>query len=127
MSLNKVRNIRENSLKALKQHLSSHDVPEVICKYYISLPTEEAHHKYHPTKGVMGLSQRIHPELIAKVREYVSNGTIEPVEIQQLLRHHVNNYMCAGNLSYPNDRAYYPSLIDVKNHVARAKQAHSFQ
>ena len=114
MSLNKVRNIRENSLKALKQHLSSHDVPEVICKYYISLPTEEAHHKYHPTKGVMGLSQRIHPELIAKVREYVSNGTIEPVEIHQLLRHHVNNYMCAGNLSYPNDRAYYPSLIDVK-------------
>jgi len=31
--------------------------------------------------------------------------------------------MCAGNLPHPNDRAYYPSLIDVKNHVARAKQA----
>ncbi len=121
MSLKKVRNIRENSLKALKQHLGSNEVPEVIRKYYISLPTEEAHHKYHPTKGVMGLSQRIHPELIAKVQEYVSIGTIEPVEIQRLLRHYVNNYMCTGNLPNPSDRAYYPSLKDVKNHVAREK------
>ncbi len=71
----------------------------------------------------MGLSQRIHPELITKVQEYVSIGTIEPVEIQRLLRHHVNNYMCTGNLPNPSDRAYYPSLIDVKNHVARAKPA----
>ncbi len=71
----------------------------------------------------MGLSQRIHPELIAKVQEYVSIGTIKPVEIQRLLRHHVNNYMCTGNLPNPSDRAYYPSLIDVKKNVARAKQA----
>ena len=31
--------------------------------------------------------------------------------------------MCAGNLPNPNDRAYYPSLTDVKNHIARAKRA----
>ena len=80
----KIRSIRENSLKSLKQQLSSSKVPEVIHKYYISLPTEEAHHEYHPTKGVMGLSQRVHPELIAKIQEYVSIGTVEPVEVQRL-------------------------------------------
>jgi hypothetical protein len=94
-----------------------------VHKYYISLPTEEAHHKYHPTKGVMGLSQRVHPQLIAKVQEYVSIGTVEPVEVQRLLKHHVNHYMCVGNMPDPNDRAYYPSLVDVKNHIARAKRA----
>ena len=71
----------------------------------------------------MGLSQRVHPELIAKVQEYVSIGTVEPVEVQRLLKHHVNHYMCVGNLPDPNDRAYYPSLTDVKNHIARAKRA----
>ena len=71
----------------------------------------------------MGLSQRVHPELIAKIQEYVSIGTVEPVEVQRLLKHHVNHYMCAGNLPNPNDRAYYPSLTDVKNHIARAKRA----
>ena len=71
----------------------------------------------------MGLSQRVHPELIAKIQEYVSIGTVEPVEVQRLLKHHVNHYMCAGNLPNPNDRAYYPSPTDVKNHIARAKRA----
>lgn len=68
----------------------------------------------------MGLSQHVHPELTAKVQEYVSVGTVEPVEIQRLLKHHVNSYMCAGNLPNLSDRAYYPSL-DVKNHIARAE------
>lgn len=65
----------------------------------------------------MGLSQRVHPELIAKIQEYVSIGTVEPVEVQRLLKHHVNHYMCVEN------KAYYPSLDDVKNHIAKAKRA----
>ena len=82
----------------------------MVHKYFISLPTEEVHHKCHPIKGVMGLSQRVHPEIIAKIHELVSIGTVEPVEVQRLLKHHVNHYMCPGNLPDPNDRAYFPSL-----------------
>ena len=63
------------------------------------------------------------PELIAKVQELVSIGTVEPVEVQRLLKHHVDHYMCAGNLPDPYDRAYYPCLDDVKNHIAKAKRA----
>ena len=71
----------------------------------------------------MGFAQRVHPELIAKVQELVSIGTVEPVEVQRLLKHHVDHYMCAGNLPHPNDRAYYPCLDDIKNHIAKAKRA----
>lgn len=78
---------------------------EVAHKYFVSLPTEEAH---HPTKGVVGLSQRIHPEIIANIHELVSIGTVEPVEVQRLLKHHINHYMCARSLPDPNDRAYFP-------------------
>ena len=68
---------------------------KIAHKYFVSLPIQEAHHKCHPTKGVMGLSQRVHPEIIAKIHELVSVGTIEPVEVQRLLKHHVNHYnMC---------------------------------
>ena len=31
--------------------------------------------------------------------------------------------MCVGNLPDPNDRAYYPSLDDTRNHIAKAKRA----
>ena len=81
-SQNQARMVRENNLKALRKALCSDETTEVVHKYFISLPTEEAHHKCHPTKGVMRFAQRIHPELIAKVQELVSIGTVEPVEVQ---------------------------------------------
>jgi len=31
--------------------------------------------------------------------------------------------MCWGILPDPNDRAYYPCLDDIKNHIAKAKRA----
>ena len=123
LSLKKTRNIRESSLKRLREVLTNNEVLQTTHKYFVSLPTEEAHHKCHSTKGVMGLSQRIHPELILKIQEFVSVGTIEPVEVQRLLIHLVKQYMCAGKLPDANDRAYYPSLGDIKNHIAKAKRA----
>ena len=81
-------------------------------------------------------SQRVHPELMAKVQELVHAGTTDPVGVQhllkragttdpvavqhllkragttdpvgvqRLLKHHVHHYMCTGNLPNPNDRAY---------------------
>ena len=70
-----------------------------------------------------GLSQRVHPELLAKIQELVHASTTDPVEIQRLLKHHVHHYMCTGNLPNPTDRAYYPTLDDIRNHVSKAKRA----
>lgn len=123
LSQKKTRSLREDRLKSLREAIASNEDVKIAHKYFISLPTQEAHHKCHPTKGVMGLSQRVHPEIIAKIHELVSIGTIEPVEVQRLLKHHVNHYMCSGNLPDPNDRAYYPCLEDIKNHIGKAKRA----
>lgn len=123
LSLKQIRRAKESKLKTLKEVLMSDASPVVVKKYYIKLPTERAHHECHPTKGEMGLSQRVHPELISKVHEFVSIGTVEPVEIQRLLKHHVNHYMCAHSPPEPNDRAYYPTLDDIKNYVTKAKRA----
>ena len=123
LSQKKIQSICEDRLKSLREALMSNEDVEVVHKYFVSLPTEEAHHKCHPTKGVMGLSQRVHPEVIAKIHELVSIGTVEPVEVQRLLKHHVNHYMCAGNLPDSNNRAYFPCLDDIKNHIAKAKRA----
>ena len=123
LSQKKIRSNREDSLKSLRESLTSNKDVQVVRKYFVSLPTEKAHHKCHPTKGVMGLSQRVHPEIIAKIHELVSIGTVEPVEVQRLLKHHVNHYMCSGDMPDPNDRAYYPCLDDIKNHIGKAKRA----
>ena len=123
LSQKRIRTIREESLKALRKDFFN-DTLQMECRYFVKLPPEEAHHKCHPTKGVMGLSQRVHPALIAKIQEFVSIGTVEPIEVQRLLKHHVKYYMtCADNKPDPNDRAYYPTLVDIQNHIARAKRA----
>ena len=64
-----VRMVKEGSLKSLREALQQNDNVIITRKYYISLPTEDAHHSCHPTKGMMGFSQRIHPELITKIQE----------------------------------------------------------
>ena len=79
--------IREESLKSLKQALKQREGVPVTHKYYINLSIEEAHHRCHPTKEIMELSQRVHPELVAKVQELVHAGTTDPVEV------HVHHYM----------------------------------
>ena len=51
----KIRSIREDHLKSLQEALASNEDVQIVHKYFVGLPTQEAHHKYHPTKGVMGL------------------------------------------------------------------------
>ena len=98
LSQKRIRIIREDRLISLREIFFDEGL-QVEHRYFVKLTTEEAHHKCHPTKGVMGLSQRVHPELIAKIQELVSIGMVEPVEIKRLLKHHAKYYMmCANNI-----------------------------
>ena len=110
-------------LRSLQLTLAQSKVVTITQKYYVRLPTEEAHHQCHPTKGAMGLSQRIHPALVCKIQELVSVGITDIVEVQRLLRHHVYKYMCTDNPPDPHDRSYHPAVDDIRNHIFRAKQA----
>lgn len=82
----------EEQMKLLREAIKTGSNVKVIHKYYLKLPTEEAHHQYHPTQGLMGLSQRVHPELIVKVQELVCAGVTDSAEVQRLLKLHVRHY-----------------------------------
>lgn len=45
-----------------------------------------------------------------------------PLEVQRHLKHYVNHYLCPNDLPDNMDRAYYPSLQDIRNHINIAKQ-----
>ena len=45
-----------------------------------------------PNKGNIGFSQIVHPELIAKIQEFVSIGTVDPIDVR-LLKHHVKHVL----------------------------------
>ena len=90
-------------MQSLQQALEAGNPGKVTQMYYVRLPTEEAHHMCHPTKGAMGFSQRIHPELITKIHELVQTGVTDPTVVQRLLRSHVRSQMYT-NPPDPNDR-----------------------
>ena len=85
LSQKQTRKVREEMLRSLQLTLAQSKVVNITQKYYVRLPTEEAHHQCHPTKGAMGLSQRIHPALVCKIQELVSVGITDIVEVQRLL------------------------------------------
>jgi len=117
------RRVKEESLKSLREARQQNVNVLVTKKYYISLPTEDAYHSCHPTRGIMGFSQRVHPELIAKIQELVHAGTTDPIQIQHLLKHQEQHYMCSEQLPSFNDQAYYPTLDDIQNHINKTKKA----
>ena len=100
-------------MQSLQQALEAGNPGKVTLMYYVRLPTEEAHHMCHPTKGAMGFSQRIHPELITKIHELVQTGVTDPTVVQRLLRSHVHSQMHT-NPPDPNDRSYFPMVDDVR-------------
>ena len=52
LSACKVRTMRESKLEELQTSLKSGKEVKVEKKYFVSLPTEEAHHQTHPTGGM---------------------------------------------------------------------------
>ena len=120
MSKRQVRVLKEDSIKELQNaqqagHLNS------ISKYYICLPTEEAHHGTHETRGEMCMAQKIHPILIKKIYELVAEGVTETCEVKRALKIHVKHINVDGTCD-PNDRAYNPSVKDISNHIYLAKK-----
>ena len=115
---------REGALKQLRSCLSNGKPVDKKSMYYISLPLEEAHHDTHPTRGPHFMAQRVNPNIATKISELVNEGMVDCHEIRKTLKHYVNVVMCASTTKpHPDDRAYYPTIRDIKNHVYRAKKA----
>ena len=49
---------------------------------------------------------------------------VDPYEVHKALKHYVNEVMCVKTAKPdPDDRAYYPIIRDIQNHIYKAKQA----
>lgn len=116
----KLRQLKEEKLKVLRCDIKR-GVTKGTHKYYISLPTNEAHHSTHPTGGIYGMAQKVHPKLIEKVHQLVSEGVTNVSEMKRALDHYVKHDLCRSSPPDIDDRAYHPSTRDIKNHIYCAK------
>ena len=82
LSNRQLRALKEESIKDLQKDQLSGEVKS-FSKYYVCLPTEEAHHGTHETRGQMCMTQKIHPVLIRKIHELVGEGVTETSEVKR--------------------------------------------
>ena len=111
-------------MRLLKAELqNSPDAVKTKTMWFISLPSKDAH-SGHPTgKGVAGFSQRINDRVAANIVEIVAEGITEVIQVWNLLHHYVVHDLCKDEPPDPNDRAYFPMDVDIKNHIYMAKRS----
>ena len=117
------RYVRQQQLDQLRADMQSQSSINEVVKYHVSLPTEEAHHATHPTRGAHLMAQRVNKTVAEKISELVGEGMTEPQEVKRALNHYVNTVLCADNPPNADDRAYYPAERDLRNHIYKAKKA----
>ena len=77
-STQSLRTIKEMTMKKLKQKLTeAPETVQTVTMYYVSLPSEEAHHGHSTGAGVAGYSQRMNSDVAAKLAQIVSEGVTE--------------------------------------------------
>jgi len=119
------RKVKESILKKFKEKLGSNQEVSTVLKTYkhfISLPTSEAHHQTHPTGTSVALVQKVHPLLIQKIHELVLAGVSESNEMKRHLKHYVLHCLSKDDPPNPNDRAYFPTTGDIRNHMNQAQK-----
>ena len=89
-------------------------VPKTQTKYFVSLPTNEAH-KNHPTGADIAFAQKVHPLLLTKISELVSANITDVHEVKKLLKYHTDNQISKqlGFKPQAHDRAFYPNIVDI--------------
>ena len=71
----KLKDIKQKKVQELRSNLiESTSTVASEDHYFIVLPTEEAHKDYHDTNGAASFAQKIHPKLVSKIYELVSEG-----------------------------------------------------
>lgn len=123
MSSRQMRSHKESVLKELREAILNGKA-NGCAQHFVLLPTEAAHCG-HPTGTTAGFSQRLHPIVIAKVKELVASGVTDTHEVKKILKYYVRNDVAREHEITPSatDRAFYPMSCDIKNHIGLAKCA----
>ncbi len=119
----KLRCLQEEQIKALKSKLAKGQPVKSLTKYFISLPSEDAH-SGHPTGQPAVFGQKLHPLVAQKIAEMVAAGIVDTAEVKRSLKYYVNNLLSKeiGKMPLEHDRAFYPTNDDIRNHVKKAKR-----
>ena len=107
--------LEEEKMTCLKGALSKKEKVKSVKKYFVSLPTSQAHNKTHPTGAIVGAAQKIHPLISQKNESLVKEGTTDPHTVQRVLKEYVHESM-KTNLPCETDRSYYSTIADINNH-----------
>ncbi len=82
-----MKETKATKMSALKLILLTGKEVETTTKYYVLLPTVQAHGNYHPTSGLAGFAQRVHPKITEKINTLVGEGITELQEVKRALKH----------------------------------------
>ena len=117
-----IRYLKEQRLQKLQSASESGYVKQTV-RYWLSLPTIEAHEKTHHVKQAAVFSQKVNPAVAQMIAELVADGIPVVVDVKKVLHHSISHYLCKDSPPDPHDRAYFPTHEDIRNHIYRAKQA----
>lgn len=119
LSSRAIRKAKEDKLHSLKIALAEDRDIQTESRYYVSLPTTEAHQK-HLTGPMAGMIQKVNPVIAAKIEELVKEGYSDVGEVQRYLDQFVKSE-CQDQLPDKANRAYYPTPTDIRNHMYKAR------
>ena len=90
-------------------------------RIYLQLPKINAHTNHAVTEEE-GFSHRIHPMVKAKIYQLVGSGITSCPVIKSLLDRYIIHDLCRYDTIKPlkNDRSYFPTSRDIKNHIHKA-------
>ena len=115
--------LQEERINSLRTELAKGQPVQTLTKYFISLPSEEAH-SGHPNGQPAVYGQKLHPLVAQKIAEMVAAGIVDTTEVKRSLKYYVNNFLSKeiGKTPLEHDRAFYPTNDDIRNHVGKAKR-----
>jgi len=90
ISARRARSIKENTLQNLKTAMQKHENVKSERRFYVSLPTIEAHEK-HLTGPAAGMVQKVHPLIAEKIEGLVREGYSDVGEVQRYLEQFVQS------------------------------------
>ena len=121
-----VRKLKERKCEArsrLQSMMTESNNLNMLTKHFVLLPTQEAHHSFHKTSGEVGFSQKIHPKLVEKINELVSEGAVTTQEVKRALKRHVHHVLCPHQTIEASNRTYFPTETDIRNHIYSGQKA----
>lgn len=89
-------------------------------RFYISLPLQRTHTNHSPC-GQYDEVHSVHPQVIRQIDQLVTEGVTTIREVQAALKHYVQTSMSDIVAPDEQDRAYYPTLKDIANHIYKSK------